>query len=83
MQIKEYQKMLECGVLVKIVLSSDGIEIFKELPKSYYTEHDGVIIAFDLTNNKSFDRVSEWLTTIQSEDQNKPLILIGLNCDLE
>ena len=38
-----------------------GQERYKSLVRSYFRTSDGVIVAFDLTNLKSFKDVQDWL----------------------
>ena len=38
-----------------------GQERYKALVRSYFRTSDGVIVAFDLTNQKSFKDVQDWL----------------------
>ena len=62
MVVKEYRKSIENDKVT--IIASDGIENFKEIPLTYYREYDGVILAFDLTNRKSFEYVPNWLETL-------------------
>ena len=46
---------------------------------------DGVVITYDVTNRKSFDRVNFWRRLVESCDTvgpNVTYILIGNKCDL-
>ena len=47
---------------------------------------DGVIITYDVTSRKSFDRVNFWRRTVESCDTIRPnivYILVGNKCDLK
>mgnify|MGYP000974057831 CR=1 FL=1 len=69
MCVKEYKKKIENGSKVTIIVSSDGIENFKTLPETYYSDYDGVILAFDLSNRNSFDRISDWIDTLENKNK--------------
>ena len=47
---------------------------------------DGVIIIYDVTNRKSFDRVNFWRRLVESCETVRPnivYILVGNKCDLK
>ena len=45
-------------------------ERFKCLPKKYYQNADGVLLLFDVTNEETFNNVSNWMKDIK-ENSNK------------
>ena len=50
------------GQLCRIkIWDTCGQERYKSLVRSYFRTSDGVIVAFDLTNLKSFKDVQDWL----------------------
>ena len=58
---------------------------FGEFFFSYMKGADGVVITYDVTNRKSFDRVNFWRRLVESCDTvgpNVTYILIGNKCDL-
>ena len=61
-----------------------GQERFKTITYSFYKKADGVIMAFDLTSQSSFDNMKNWIDSInQHASQNIPRILVGNKCDLK
>jgi len=61
-----------------------GQDRFKSITKSYFKGSDGVLLIFDLTNNRSFLDVSQWISQIKeySEERTK-IVLVGNKCDSE
>ena len=61
-----------------------GQERFKTLTYSFYKKADGVIMAFDTTDPKSFDNIKNWVDSInQHAEKGVPKILVGNKIDLE
>ncbi len=61
-----------------------GQERYKVLAKNYYKNSDGFIIVYDITDKKSFNNVSNWITQIKdSASENVKCVLLGNKCDLE
>eukprot|EP01089_Gocevia_fonbrunei_P011696 TRINITY_DN2545_c0_g1_i1.p1 TRINITY_DN2545_c0_g1~~TRINITY_DN2545_c0_g1_i1.p1 ORF type:complete len:198 (+),score=21.42 TRINITY_DN2545_c0_g1_i1:124-717(+) len=61
-----------------------GQERFKTITVPYYRNADGVIAAYDITNKKSFDCVSKWLTDVDKHATKKTAkMIIGTKADLE
>ena len=70
-----------------------GQDRFKCLPKKYYQNADGVLLLFDVTNEETFNNVSNWMKDVK-ENSNKnmagengqdaeiALFLIGNKIDL-
>lgn len=69
-----------------------GQDRFKCLPKKYYQNADGVLLLFDVTNEETFNNVSNWMKDVK-ENSNKSvsgegggseisLFLIGNKIDL-
>ena len=60
-----------------------GQERFRTLTLSFYKQAQGIIIAFDVTNEESFRNVQGWLESIyQHAPANVAMILVGNKCDL-
>ena len=61
-----------------------GQERFRTLTLSFYKQANGVIVAFDVTNEESFRNVRGWLESIyEHADQNVAKILVGNKVDLK
>ena len=61
-----------------------GQERFKTLTYAFYKKADGVIIAYDITEKRTFDSVTNWIESInQHAGQNVGKILVGNKVDLD
>lgn len=70
-------------VAVKI-WDTAGQERFRTITQSFYKQANGVIVTFDLTNQKTFDNVKIWLASINEHaDPSIVKVLVGNKCDLE
>ena len=60
-----------------------GQERFRSIAKSYYRNAVGVILVYDITDRKSFEELSQWLTEVHSLcEANAVVELIGNKTDL-
>ena len=60
-----------------------GQERFKTLTYSFYKKANGIIIAFDVTDQKTFDNIKNWIDSINEHaDQGIPRILVGNKNDM-
>ncbi|XP_034026354.1 ras and EF-hand domain-containing protein homolog [Thalassophryne amazonica] len=60
-----------------------GQERFRSIAKSYFRRADGVLLLYDVTCEKSFLNVREWVDMIEDVSQDDiPIMLIGNKCDL-
>jgi len=66
------------------VWDTAGQERFHTITQQFYRQAQGMIIAFDLTNRKSFDNVRTWIDSIykHSTDTSLPKVLVGNKVDL-
>lgn len=73
------------GRVIKLQLwDTAGAERFRSITTSYYRGANGVVIIYDITNQKSFDNVSKWVKEVESyASPNSKTILIGNKGDLE
>ena len=61
-----------------------GQERFRTLTLSFYKQAQGIIIAFDVTNEESFKNVTSWMESIKLHaPANVAMILVGNKCDLK
>ena len=74
--------------IYKITLwDTAGQERFKCLPKKYYRNADGVLLLFDVTNEETFNSVSNWMKDIKEnyyndeKEFNNICYLIGNNIE--
>ena len=60
-----------------------GQDRFKNMTYQFYRNADAVIIAFDLTDENSFNAVTGWLQSIfKHKSEEIPKVLCGNKCDL-
>lgn len=60
-----------------------GQESFKSITRSYYRNATGVLLCYDVTNKTTFKNVSTWLTEIEKECRQMPvIILVGNKTDI-
>lgn len=61
-----------------------GQEKFKTITNAYYKGAQGIILVFDLTDRRSFQDVSNWVSEIEKYATKSPVIfLIGNKSDLQ
>ena len=63
-----------------------GQERYKALTKCFFQKAQGVMVVFDVTNQKSFDDLKFWLDSIKThiyEDEYVPIVIIGNKIDLQ
>ena len=60
-----------------------GQERFKALTYAFYKKADGIIIAYDITEEKTFDSIDDWIESINEyADDGVPKIMVGTKCEL-
>uniref|UniRef100_A0A3Q1H4U2 RAS and EF-hand domain containing n=1 Tax=Acanthochromis polyacanthus TaxID=80966 RepID=A0A3Q1H4U2_9TELE len=60
-----------------------GQERFRSIAKSYFRRADGVLLLYDVTCEKSFLNVRDWVDVIEDVSrENIPIMLVGNKCDL-
>ena len=63
-----------------------GQERYRSLVKCFFHKSQGVILVFDVTNQKSFDDLNIWINLIKSEIHDDiyqtPIIILGNKTDL-
>jgi len=54
-----------------------GQEQYKALTKNFFRNSDGILITFDVTNRKTFDKVAYWMdSSVQNAEKGVPIILL-------
>jgi len=75
----------EGGKKIKLqIWDTAGQERFHTITTSYYRGAMGILLVYDITNQKSFENISKWLRNIDehaNEDVEK--IILGNKCDME
>ncbi|XP_040436710.1 ras and EF-hand domain-containing protein [Falco naumanni] len=60
-----------------------GQERFRSIAKSYFRRADGVLLLYDITCEKSFLNVREWVDMIEdATHENIPVMMVGNKADL-
>ncbi|NWT95488.1 RASEF protein, partial [Urocynchramus pylzowi] len=60
-----------------------GQERFRSIAKSYFRRADGVLLLYDVTCEKSFINVREWVDMIEDATyENIPIMMVGNKADL-
>ena len=59
-----------------------GQESFKSLRKLYLEGANGALLVYDMTNQKSFEKLNEWVQSFREARDDAPVILIGNKSDL-
>ncbi len=65
------------------IWDSAGQERFGPIRKLYYYGAKGVILVYDKTNERTFERLGSWLKEIEEHAGNIPITLVGNKADLE
>jgi Ras-related protein Rab-2A len=62
-----------------------GQESYLSITRSYYRGADGCLLVFDITNRKSFESLSMWLSEAKQNSNNPNLVIlmIGNKADLQ
>ena len=59
-------------------------ERFRNVTKNYFHASQEFILAYDINNKESFEKVQFWIEEIKSNIEEKiKYILIGTKCDLD
>lgn len=60
-----------------------GQERYRTLTSSYYRGANGILLVYDVTNEKSFENIQNWLKEIEKHaSANAIKVLIGAKCDI-
>ena len=76
---------LSNGEEIKVKISDTaGQERFRSIASNYMKKANGVVLVYDITNEKSFHGIDKWISEISGDSNNvKPMILIGNKADME
>lgn len=60
-----------------------GQERYRSIPRNFYKKADGVVLAFDCTDLRSFQNIAEWVEEIHRQAENTvPKVLVATKTDL-
>lgn len=74
------------GTSIKLkIWDTAGQERFRNITNQYYKGADGIVLVFDLTDQKSFDKIREWMAQIKANTRSEEIavVLLGNKCDAE
>lgn len=74
------------GTSIKLkIWDTAGQERFRNITNQYYKGADGIVLVFDLTDRKSFDKTREWMAQIKANTRSEEIavVLLGNKCDAE
>jgi len=72
-----------CSIKLEI-WDTGGQERFRTITSSYYRTAAGIILAFDLTDAQSFNRVTNWMDDIKMyANSDAVVVLVGTKSDLD
>ncbi|EYB82963.1 hypothetical protein Y032_0346g3146 [Ancylostoma ceylanicum] len=61
-----------------------GQERFRTITTAYYRGAMGIMLVYDITNEKSFDNIKNWIRNIEEHaSQDVERMIIGNKCDAE
>ena len=67
-----------------IIYDTCGQENYHSLSCNLLRSANGIFLIYDITQQKTFDKINEWLNDIRNLKENDfPIVLIGNKCDLE
>ncbi len=78
-------KLLEVNAsIIKLqIWDTAGQERFRSITSTYYRGSSGIVLVYDITNEESFQNLSDWLREIrQYADKDVDIIVLGNKCDL-
>ena len=80
----KYMKIGDSSVKV-LIWDTAGQEKFQNIAKNYYKGANGVLLVYDISNRKSFERVGFWLKELKENNKldDLYLYLVGNKKDLE
>jgi small GTP-binding protein len=78
-------KLSDGNVINVHIHDTCGQEKFNAISESYYKKGDGILLVFDITSKKSFDKIKDYYVANIREKckKNIPIILLGNKTDLD
>jgi small GTP-binding protein len=84
MDLKRKKIIIENNDVKVMIYDTAGHERFRSIAKTQYKGSQGVILIYDVTERKSFDRVIRWIESIKEDldPQNVEILLVGNKIDM-
>jgi len=75
---------LENGTEIKFkIFDTAGQERFKSISQNYIKKANGILLMYDLSDQKSFENIGAWMETIEENAASKMcIVLVATKCDL-
>ena len=71
---------LKDGTKIKVqIWDTAGQERFRTISKGYYKGAHGMLLIYDVTNQRSFDNIRKWIAQIKEEASSKVCIILVAN----
>ena len=71
------------GLITIQIWDLGGQESFKSLRKLYLEGANGALVIFDMTKNKTFEKLDDWVGDFKDARGDQPLLLVGNKTDLK
>jgi small GTP-binding protein len=81
--LKKDMSLKDFGDVSAQIWDLGGQESFKSLRRLYLEGANGALILYDTTNEDSFEKLDEWITSFREDRKEEPIILIGNKADLK
>jgi small GTP-binding protein len=84
MDLKRKKIQIDNEDVKVLIYDTAGHERFRSIAKTQYRGSQGVIIIYDVTEKKSFDKIINWVDSIKenSDTQNVEILLVGNKIDM-
>ena len=60
-----------------------GQERYRSLTRKYYHQAHGIVLVFDLTDERSFNNLNKWIKEIDDNAKNAEVIIVDNKYDLK
>ena len=72
------------GKKIKLqIWDTAGQERFRTITTAYYRGAMGIMLVYDITNEKSFDNIKNWIRNIEEHaSQDVEKMILGNKCDM-
>lgn len=74
--------VLDNNVVSLQIWDTAGQERFRSIPHAYFRKADGVLLLYDVTCEKSFVNVKDWIESIREVDDRSTIMLVGNKDDM-
>ncbi|MFX1378838.1 MAG: Rab family GTPase [Promethearchaeota archaeon] len=80
--LKKDMELNSFGFVSAQIWDLGGQESFKSLRKLYLEGANGALLVYDMTSQKSFEKLDDWVQSFREARDDAPIILIGNKSDL-